>query len=78
MIRVRKYSIKDQVRLNELAVNQNLYTDQHEIFKKLFEETKKGEVIRIEEMLPGNSNFRYTVQFGKTILTLNETQLEKY
>ncbi len=78
MLRVRKFSIKDKVRLNELAVHQNLYTDQHTIFKKLFEDEKKGEVIAVEEMLPGNSNFRYSVQFGKTVFTLNETQLEKY
>ena len=78
MLRERKYKIKDKVRLNELAVSQNKFNDQYDVYKKIFEADKKGEVLRIEEMLPGNSNFRYAVKFGTTTLTLNETQIELF
>ena len=78
MLRERKYKIKDKVKLNELAVSQNKFNDQYDVYKKIFEADKKGEVLRIEEMLPGNSNFRYAVKFGTTTLTLNETQIELF
>ncbi|HEV7620547.1 MAG TPA: hypothetical protein VGO09_02370 [Flavisolibacter sp.] len=78
MIRVRKYKIKDKVRLNDLAVSQNQFGDNQSLYKKIFDEDKKGEILRIEEMLPGNSNFRYAVKFGSTVLTLNETQIDLY
>jgi hypothetical protein len=76
MIRERKFRQGNKVKLSKMAVSQSQFESNHKLYKAIFEEKRIGEIIRIEEMLPGNSNFRYSVRFGNDVLTINEVLLE--
>jgi hypothetical protein len=76
MIRERKFRQGNKVKLSKMAVSQSQFEPNHQLYKTIFEEKRIGEIIRIEEMLPGNSNFRYSVKFGNDVLTINEVLLE--
>ena len=75
-MRQRKFKIGDKVKMNNLALQQNSNDDRYQEFKTIFDTSNWGEVVHLEENLPDNSNFRYSVNFdGKTFI-LNENQID--
>lgn len=76
MIRKHYFKPGDKVKLKYLPMQLNELSPENKKFELILHENRIGEVIRNEDMIPENSNFRYTVKFGDLTVTLNEVQLE--